>query len=188
MINPFHAYNLLMGVIATLGLVYVFYLHRTEGRYDRFVFITAAGILVFTVAAPVLELAYPQFVHVVHALAAVLIIFGLYDPVHNDLRKDQWAELLLQDPATMRDPSDWMVPMDDRILELFHTSELVLTPALIAYNIDYSREEVNRRLSELADHGLVERVERGRYRITPLGEEYLHGRAHGQRLEKGKTA
>lgn len=181
--DPFLLYNLLMGLVATGGLIYVLYLHRLEGRYDRFVLVTITGILVFAVAGPLVEIVYQPLVHIVHSLAALLIIFGLYDPVHNDLRKDQWAQLLLQDPSTMREPSDWMVPMDDQILTLFHTSDLVLTPTLIAYNIDYSREEVNRRLSELADHGLVERVERGKYRISPLGEEYLHGRAHESRLE-----
>lgn len=176
--NAFHIYNFLVGLIAIAGLFYLLRLHRIEGKYHRFVFVTTAGILVFAVIAPVVELILPHLVHAVHGLAAVLIIFGLYDPVRNDLRKDQWAELLLQDPSSMRETSDWMAPMDDQILELFHTSDLVLTPAIIAYNIEYSREEVNRRLSELEEHGLVERVERGKYRITELGEEYLHGRLH----------
>lgn len=166
------------GVIASVGLYYIFRLHRFEGRYHRFVFVTTAGILVFALIAPVVEVLYPAFVHVVHGIAALLIIFGLYDPVRNDLRKDQWAGLLLQDPTIMREPSDWMAPMDDQVLELFHTSDLVLTPAIIAYNIEFSREEVNRRLSELEEHGLVERVERGKYRISELGEKYLQGRLH----------
>lgn len=182
-VEPFHLYNLVMGFVATGGLLYMLHLHRIEGRYHRFVFVTAAGILVFVVVAPVVELVLPDLVHLVHGLAALFIVFGLYDPVRNDLRKDQWARLLLRDPKTMRSPSDWMAPMDDRILELFHSSDLVLTPAIIAYNIDHSREEVNRRLSELEEHGLVERVERGKYRITELGEEYLHGQLHVSLLE-----
>lgn len=186
-VDLFQFYNLAMGLVATGGLLYILRLHRIEGRYHRFVFVTTAGILVFVVVAPMVELFARQLVHLVHGVAAVLIIFGLYDPVRNDLRKDQWAELLLQDPTTMRSPSEWMVPMDDRILELFHSSELVLTPAIIAYNTGYSREEVNRRLSELQEHGLVERVDRGKYRITELGEEYLHGRLHVSLLENDHT-
>ena len=65
--------------------------------------------------------------------------------------------------------------MDDEILELFHSTHLMLTPSIIAYNLDRSREEVNRRLIELVDHGLVERVDRGKYRITEFGEQYLRG-------------
>lgn len=186
--NAFHIYNTLAGVAATVGLLYVLRLHRIEGKYHRFVFVTTAGVLVFAVLAPLVEVLEPQLVHLVHATAALLIIFGLYDPVRNDLRKDQWAGLLLQDPAVMRKPSDWMTPMDDRILELFHTTDLVLTPAIIAYNIQFSREEVNRRLSELEAHGLVERVERGKYRITGYGEDYLHGRLHISLLESDGTA
>jgi len=109
------------------------------------------------------------------------VILGLYDPVHNDLRKDEWARLLLQEPSELRHPGEWMVPMDDEILELFHSAHLVLTPAIIAYNIDRSREEVNRRLSELETRQLVERVERGKYRITQLGERYLQGTLAGDR-------
>ncbi|AUX09221.1 hypothetical protein AArcSl_1592 [Halalkaliarchaeum desulfuricum] len=185
--TAFHLYNLIMGVLATAGLGYLFYLHQYEIEYNRFVFVTVTGIVIFALVAPVIEAVVQPLVHFAHAVAALFIIFGLYDPVNNDLRKEQWAELLLKDPTTIRKPSEWMVPMDDRILELFHTSDLVLTPALIAYNIDYSREEVNRRLSELEEHGLVDRVERGKYRITDLGEKYLDGRLHVALLDNDET-
>jgi predicted transcriptional regulator len=52
---------------------------------------------------------------------------------------------------------------------------LVLSPSVIAFNIDKARSEVNRRLSVLVDHGLVERVKRGYYKITETGELYLAG-------------
>ncbi len=71
-----------------------------------------------------------------------------------------------------------MTPMDDAILELFHSSELVLTPAVVALNIDCSCEEVNRHLSRLEAHGLVEKVKRGKYRLTQRGEQYLRGELH----------
>ncbi|OSO89586.1 transcriptional regulator [Halorubrum ezzemoulense DSM 17463] len=76
----------------------------------------------------------------------------------------------------MREPAPWMqMPIDDRILEALATSGLVLSPSVIAFNIDKARSEVNRRLSVLVDHGLVERVKRGYYRITETGEQYLAG-------------
>ena len=76
----------------------------------------------------------------------------------------------------MRDPSPWMqMPIDDRILEALATG-LVLSPSVIAFNIDKSRSEVNRRLSELVDHGCVDRVKRGYYEITETGEQYLDGK------------
>ena len=67
------------------------------------------------------------------------------------------------------------MPIDDRILEALATSGLVLSPSVIAFNIDKSRSEVNRRLSELVDRGFVERVKRGYYEITETGEQYLAG-------------
>ena len=76
----------------------------------------------------------------------------------------------------MREPAPWMqMPIDDRILEALATSGLVLSPSVIAFNIDKSRSEVNRRLSELVDHGFVKRVKRGYYAITEVGEQYLDG-------------
>ncbi|TYL36905.1 transcriptional regulator [Natronococcus pandeyae] len=68
-----------------------------------------------------------------------------------------------------------MTPMDDHVLQTLKTSELVLTPSIIALNIDRSREAVSRRLTELSDRGFVERVDRGKYEITTVGEQYLDG-------------
>lgn len=66
------------------------------------------------------------------------------------------------------------LPIDERILEVLDQG-LVLSPSIIAENIDKSREEVSRRLSELVAHCLVERVKRGRYEITDKGSQYLTG-------------
>jgi len=67
------------------------------------------------------------------------------------------------------------LPIDDRILELLSESGLILSPSVVAINIDKSRDEVNRRLSKLVDEGLVDRVQRGYYEITDEGEAYLRG-------------
>lgn len=168
-------YNLAFGLLAAVGLVYLAYSQRFVIGYRRFFYLLIVGLLVFSVGGPLADLYAADFSHAIHGIAALFVILGLYDPVHNDLRKDEWARLLVQEPSEIRHPGEWMVPMDDEILELFHSAHLVLTPAIIAYNIDRSREEVNRRLSALEGHGLVERVERGKYRITPYGEQYLHG-------------
>ena len=62
---------------------------------------------------------------------------------------------------------------DDAILEVPATTGLILTPSVIAYNIDYCRDEVNRRLAGLEREGLVERVEQCKYRLISRGEHYL---------------
>ena len=76
----------------------------------------------------------------------------------------------------LRKPASWMqLPIDDRILESLDSSGMILSPSVIAINIDKSRDEVNRRLSVLVEHGLVSRVKRGYYEITTLGQDYLAG-------------
>lgn len=84
----------------------------------------------------------------------------------------------------MRQPADWMRPMDDRILEVLQTAGITLSPAIIAYNLDMSREAVNRRLAGLAERGLVRKIERGRYEIDSSGEQYLDGNLDVEELEE----
>ena len=67
------------------------------------------------------------------------------------------------------------LPIDDRILESLDTSDMILSPSVIAINIDKSRDEVNRRLSTLVEYELVTRVQRGYYQITDRGRQYLKG-------------
>lgn len=136
---------------------------------------TIAGLVVYAVGGPLSELFFPSTLHWVHGFAALFAIAGLYSPVHDDLRHEPWTELLFDDAASARQHDEWMVPMDDAILEVLHASELVLTPAVVAYNTGYSREEVNRRLRRLESNELVERVERGKYRLSSQGERFVEG-------------
>jgi DNA-binding transcriptional ArsR family regulator len=174
-VDLFVLYNLVVGALAAVGIVYLFYVQRYVVEFHSFLYYLLAGFLVFSIGGPLADLYVPNWSHAVHGIAALFVVLALYNPVHNDLRKDEWAKLVLADPEWIRHPGDWMTPMDDRIIELFHSSDLVLTPGIIAYNIDYSRGEVNRRLSELEDHGFVEKLERGKYRLTDRGERYLSG-------------
>ena len=171
----FTLYNLILGLVTGVGVLYFLFLRRTNVEYHRFLFVTVSGLLLFLLGGPVTELIAPELVHWVHSLASLLVILGLYDPLKNDLRNDAWADALLGEASHVRDSADWMLPIDDAILSIFHTTELVLTPSIIAYNIDYSRSEVNRRLAELETRGFVTKVERGKYRITALGRGYLDG-------------
>ncbi|WP_135855250.1 transcriptional regulator [Halorussus salinus] len=85
----------------------------------------------------------------------------------------------------MRRPGDWMqLPTDERILETLESSGLILSPAVIAKNIDRSRHEVNRRLTALVDYGLVEREERGYYIISETGQQYLAGEFDASTLDE----
>lgn len=84
----------------------------------------------------------------------------------------------------MRRPGHWMqLPSDDRILEVLDASDLVLSPAVIAKNVDATRVHVNRRLSVLVEYGMATRVERGYYEIAPLGSRYLDGELDADDLD-----
>jgi DNA-binding IclR family transcriptional regulator len=83
----------------------------------------------------------------------------------------------------MRQPGEWMhLPTDHFLLELLEETDLILSPAVLARNLDYNRVTVSRRLTELTDYGLVERVDRGYYRITDAGVAYLDGDLDADRL------
>lgn len=172
---PFVVYNLAIGAVTGIGLLYYLFFRPTVVDYHRYLLVTISGLLLFLVGGPLTELLAPAVVHWVHGVASVLVVIGLYSPVKSDLRQEAWADVLLRNPERVRQSDEWMLPVDDEILGLFHSKELVLTPAIIAYNIDYSREEVNRRLVELESRGFVAKVERGKYRITSLGNQYVEG-------------
>jgi DNA-binding Lrp family transcriptional regulator len=69
---------------------------------------------------------------------------------------------------------DWTTELDEEILNLLNT-ELILTPTVIAENIDRSRGAVARRLNTLEAGGLVKKLDRGKYQITVEGLEVLPG-------------
>jgi DNA-binding transcriptional ArsR family regulator len=75
------------------------------------------------------------------------------------------------------------MPTDDRILEALDTG-LSLTPAVLAENVDKSRQHVTRRLSDLLDHGLVDRPKRGYYTISDCGQAYLSGELNPDELKE----
>lgn len=74
----------------------------------------------------------------------------------------------------MRKSGRWMVLLDDRILEFLVETDFS-TPSEIAADeyIHYSAQHVGDRCRTMAEHGLVENVGNGVYRITDRGEQYL---------------
>ena len=83
----------------------------------------------------------------------------------------------------MRPRVDWMNQTDDRILELLDESDLILTPAVMARNLDYTRNWVSRRVGKLESAGLVEPIDSGYYRISDRGRAYLEGDLDADELE-----
>lgn len=68
-----------------------------------------------------------------------------------------------------------MTQADERVLEFLHEKEIVASPSVIAANIDYTGEYISRRCRQLADAGLLQRVDASNYRLTTLGEQFLSG-------------
>ncbi|AVP39969.1 transcriptional regulator [Halorubrum pleomorphic virus 9] len=83
----------------------------------------------------------------------------------------------------MRPRVSWMTQGDDRILETLESSGIVLSPAVLAYNTDYTRNYVNKRLRKLRHKDLVVRVDSGYYEITDRGRAYLAGNLNSEDLE-----
>jgi len=73
---------------------------------------------------------------------------------------------------------------DDRILETLDESGMILTPVVLAQNLDYSRTWVSTRISKLVEAGLVENPESSFYQITDRGRDYLSGDLKAEQLEK----
>ena len=82
----------------------------------------------------------------------------------------------------MRPRVSWMNQTDDRILEALDESDMLLTPAVLAKNLDYTRTWISNRLQKLLDVGLVENPDKSYYRITELGRAYLAGELDADEL------
>ena len=52
----------------------------------------------------------------------------------------------------------------------------VQSPAIIAFNLDKSSTWIQQQLADLVERGLVERVAKGKYRITDAGRAELADR------------
>lgn len=91
------------------------------------------------------------------------------EPPEPDIPPEYQADVELEDDWEEQDPPDWITNVDREILALLGNSVLIMTPSIIAKNIDRSRSSVSRRLGTLEAGGMVEKVDRGHYQITKKG-------------------
>lgn len=87
--------------------------------------------------------------------------------------------------SAMRQPADWMVPSDDRILELLR-EEGNLTPQAVEDFGGPVAGHASDRLPALAEAGLVERISRGLYRLTDDGRAYLDEELDAATLDRSE--
>jgi predicted ArsR family transcriptional regulator len=81
-----------------------------------------------------------------------------------------------------------MTPVDRDILERLRNEgneELVLTPALVSENLDWSRNAVRKHMIELRDRDLVEYYDEDRsiYQLSERGRAWLRGNVPTEELE-----
>lgn len=93
-------------------------------------------------------------------------------------------------PATMedemREPAEWMVQADDRILELLRERGN-LTPGVAAHFADLSGRWASKRLVNMRKYGLVTNVgppSAGLYQITDHGRAYLDEELDASTLDR----
>jgi predicted transcriptional regulator len=66
------------------------------------------------------------------------------------------------------DPPEWITDLDREICGLLGHG-LIFTPSLIAKNLDRPRSSISRRLNTLEAGNIVEKIERGHYKLTEEG-------------------
>jgi len=77
----------------------------------------------------------------------------------------------------MRQSGSWMTIWDDRILEVIREEGNGSPTELAAREeIHVSKSSVSRRLTKLADHGLLQPLANGVYVLTDEGAAYLNGK------------
>lgn len=83
---------------------------------------------------------------------------------------------------------EWLTAADVRILEFLYAARdtrnnpSIQTPKTIAINTGHPRKYVGQRCRTLVDRGLVEKVDRGEYRLAELGERLMSGRVQPKDL------
>jgi len=82
----------------------------------------------------------------------------------------------------VRQPADWMQPVDNRILEIIREHGN-LTPAAVEKFDGPSSSHASRRCKRLADYGLLHQIVTGLYTITDEGEAYLDEELDASELE-----
>lgn len=82
----------------------------------------------------------------------------------------------------VRQPADWMQPVDDRILEIIREHGN-LTPAAVEKFGGPSSSHASRRCKRLARYGLLYQIVTGLYAITDEGEAYLDEELDASELE-----
>lgn len=86
------------------------------------------------------------------------------------------------DGGMVRGRADWMKPVDDQILETIRDEGNLTAQALEEFDVTVA-DYAGKRCKELARYGLLEKISRGLYRLTPDGRAYLDEELDASKLE-----
>ncbi|RDZ39372.1 phage repressor protein [Haloferax sp. Atlit-19N] len=78
------------------------------------------------------------------------------------------------DAQEMVERISWFSPVDYEILLFFEKHDIGVSPKIMAYNIEYDRQYVYRRLKVLNDADLLINDD-GVYRLSDFGRKFLAG-------------
>jgi len=87
-------------------------------------------------------------------------------------------------PEEMVERVSWFSPVDYEILIFFEDHDILVSPKVIANNIDYDRQYVSKRCVELMDKGLLRKDETSLYELTDLGRDFLEGTIEAPEIEE----
>ena len=80
------------------------------------------------------------------------------------------------DIHSIRQSGKWMSMWDDRILELLRAEDPMPPSKVVNYElIKTSKSNATKRMLTLNEHGLIDDLGQGVYRINEKGEKYLRG-------------
>ncbi|RZH67852.1 MarR family transcriptional regulator [Natrinema altunense] len=77
----------------------------------------------------------------------------------------------------------WMAPVDYEIMLFFDEHAILVSPRVLAANIEYDRQYVSKRCRTLSEAGLLDIVDTGLYQLTETGTAYLEGTLDVSELE-----
>ncbi|MFC4246675.1 MarR family transcriptional regulator [Natribaculum luteum] len=77
----------------------------------------------------------------------------------------------------------WMAPVDYEIMLFFDEHPILVSPKVLAADIEYDRHYVSKRCKILTEAGLLTKVETGLYELTETGQTYLEGDLDVSELE-----
>ena len=82
----------------------------------------------------------------------------------------------------MRKPISWMTRADDYILNFMEEHDIILSPVIIAINLDLTRQYVSQRCKKLSRADLIDEVENSKYQLNDRGRVYLDGELSSDEL------